>query len=150
MKPNKPSSARIVLTDDDDDDRSFFREAFSELDMQGELRTFCDGKELMDYLNSEEATPDVVILDLNMPRKSGFECIEEIRSNSRFSHTSIAVYSTSSLDSDIDATFKSGANLYIKKPNDYNMLKKMISTVMHTDWSLRFKGLNRDTFMLHL
>lgn len=144
------TSTRIILTDDDADDRSFFNEAFSELDLQGELQTFSDGKELMDYLNSVDGAPDVVILDLNMPRKSGFECIAEIRSNKRFSRTSIAVYSTSSSDRDIEATFNSGANLYIKKPSDYNMLKKIISTVMGTDWSKYTAHPLRESYLLRL
>jgi len=144
------TSARIILTDDDADDRSFFNEAFSEMQMQGELQTFSDGKELMDYLHSSVIPPDVVILDLNMPRKSGFECIEEIRSDSRFSHTSIAVYSTSSSDKDIEATFNSGANLYIKKPSDYGILKKVIRTILGRDWSSGSPGHNRESYLLRL
>ncbi|MBD3581534.1 response regulator [Flavobacterium selenitireducens] len=143
----RQTATRFILTDDDADDRSFFREAFSELDVHGELRTFSDGKELMDYLNSADLAPDVVILDLNMPRKSGFECINEIRSNERFSSTSIAVYSTSSSDKDIETTFNSGANLYIKKPSDYNVLKKIIRTVLGTDWSHYAMHTPRESFL---
>ena len=143
------TSNNFILTDDDADDRNFFSEAFSELDVKGELRTFSDGKELMDYLNASEITPDVVILDLNMPRKSGFECITEIRSNARFRSTSIAVYSTSSSDKDIETTFNSGANLYIRKPSDYNVLKKIIATVLGTDWSHYALNTPRDRFLMN-
>ncbi|RZJ70381.1 response regulator [Flavobacterium sp.] len=149
MKTNQ-TITKIIFTDDDADDRDFFNEAFSELDLKGELRTFSDGKELMDHLKASELVPDVVILDLNMPRKSGFECINEIRQDERFSKTSIAVYSTSSSDKDIEATFKSGANVYIKKPSDYSMLKKIIRAVLVTDWSNYDNSPHRESYLLRL
>lgn len=144
---NKPS-ARILLTDDDADDRSFFSDAFAELKMNGELSMFCDGKELMEYLRSCEPASRLLFLDLNMPRKNGFECIDEIRADKRFSDIRIAVYSTSSSETDIDSTFKKGANIYIKKPNDYNQLKTIIGTVMRADRNQRLRGISKENFLL--
>ncbi|RZJ65628.1 MAG: response regulator [Flavobacterium sp.] len=146
--PNKPST-RILLTDDDADDRSVFSDAFAELKMSGELFMFSDGTQLMDYLRSCESAPGLLFLDLNMPMKSGFECIEEIRADERFSEIQIAVYSTSSSEKDIDSTFRKGANLYIKKPNDYNKLKTIINTVLKTDWSQRL-GFSKENFLLNI
>lgn len=148
MIPNK-HSARILLTDDDADDRSFFSDAFTELEMQGQLSMFSDGKELMEYLRSCDQAPGLLFLDLNMPLKSGFECIEEIRADDRLKDIQIAVYSTSSSEKDIDSTFKKGANLYIKKPSDYNKLKAIIDAVAKTDWSQRL-GFGRDHYLLNL
>lgn len=144
------TSARIILTDDDADDRSFFSDAFRELEMKGELCMFSDGKELMDYLKNSDPTPRLLFLDLNMPRKSGFECIEEIRADNKFANLQIAVYSTSSSQKDIDSTFSKGANLYIKKPNDYNTLKSIIDTVMKTDWATRIKSFSRESYLLNM
>ena len=69
----------ITLADDDEDDRLFFTDAFDEIKITTRVKTFNDGVYLMDYLNSEDATlPNVLFLDLNMPRKSGLECLKEI------------------------------------------------------------------------
>jgi hypothetical protein len=63
---------------------------------------------------------------------------------------SVAIYSTSSSEQDIEDTFVSGANVYIKKPNDFNMLKKILSDVVHINWQYITDGLNKDSFILSL
>ena len=73
----------IILADDDEDDRLFFTDAFSELKINTKVNTYNDGVELMNYLNSDDAIlPQVLFLDLNMPKKNGIECLHEIKSNS--------------------------------------------------------------------
>ena len=69
----------IILADDDEDDRLFFTDAFEELKINTKVRTYNDGAALMDYLNSEDALlPEILFLDLNMPKKNGIECLDEI------------------------------------------------------------------------
>ena len=85
----------IILADDDEDDRLFFTDAFSELKIKTKVDTFKDGVELMNYLNDPEAIlPNVLFLDLNMPKKNGIECLHEIKSDDRFKDIAIAIYST--------------------------------------------------------
>ena len=140
-----------MLADDDEDDRLFFREAFEEVKINYEFSTFNDGEQLMDYLNeASNPLPDIIFLDLNMPRKSGIECLREIRNDDRLKKISVAIYSTSSSEQDIEDTFVSGANVYIKKPNDFNMLKKILSDVVHINWQYITDGLNKDSFILSL
>ena len=147
----RPTSLHIMLADDDEDDRLFFREAFEEVKINYEFSTFNDGEQLMDYLNvPENPLPDIIFLDLNMPRKSGIECLREIRNDDRLKKISVAIYSTSSSEQDIEDTFVSGANVYIKKPNDFNMLKKILSDVVHINWQYITDGLNKDSFILSL
>ena len=117
----------ILLADDDEDDRTFFSEAIMELKMDNKLTLFKDGKGLMDYLvDPDILLPHILFLDLNMPGKTGIDCLKEIRANTRFKDVSVAIYSTSSSEKDIEDTFIEGANIYIKKPNDFSMLKKVI------------------------
>jgi CheY-like chemotaxis protein len=85
-----------------------------------------------------------------MPRKSGIECLKEIRADERLKRISVAIYSTSSSEQDIEDTFVSGANVYIRKPNDFNMLKKILSDVVHINWQYITDGLNKDSFILSL
>lgn len=141
----------ITLADDDEDDRLFFTDAFSELKINTKVNTFNDGVELMDYLhNPESVLPNILFLDLNMPRKNGVECLLEIKQNDRFNDIAIAIYSTSSSDEHIEETFVNGANIYIKKPNDFNTLKKVLSEVITLNWQYHTSGLNKDNFLLRM
>lgn len=141
----------ITLADDDEDDRLFFTDAFNEIKVNTKVNTFNDGVELMDYLNDENTLlPHVLFLDLNMPRKNGIECLLEIKQNPRFKDIAIAIYSTSSSEDHIEETFVNGANIYIKKPNDFNTLKKVLSEVVTLNWQYHTSGLNKDNFLLRI
>lgn len=141
----------IILADDDEDDRLFFTDAFGELKINTKVETYNDGVELMNYLNSEEARlPQVLFLDLNMPRKNGIECLHEIKANPKFNDIAIAIYSTSSSEEHIEETFVSGANIYIKKPNDFEALKKVLSEVVAINWQYHISALNKDNFLLRM
>ena len=141
----------IILADDDEDDRLLFTDAFDELKINTKVQTFNDGVQLMDYLNSANAIlPNVLFLDLNMPKKNGIECLREIKSNTRFNDIAIAIYSTSSSEEHIEETFVQGANIYIKKPSDFTSLKKVLTEVVTINWQYHTSGLNKDNFLLRL
>lgn len=141
----------VVLADDDEDDRLFFIEAFEELKMQTKVSIYKDGVALMDALNqSDSVLPNILFLDLNMPMKSGLECLKEIKEDQRFDDIAIAIYSTSASEEDIEDTFVNGANIYIKKPNNFNTLKKILSDVVTMNWQYHTNGLNKDNFLLRL
>lgn len=141
----------IILADDDEDDRLFFTDAFNELGMNTRVNTFNDGIELMNYLNSNDAVlPQILFLDLNMPKKNGIECLNEIKANSNMSDIAIAIYSTSASEEDIEETFVLGANIYIKKPSSFKQLKKVLSEVVSINWQYHTNSLNKDNFLLRL
>ena len=141
----------IILADDDEDDRLFFTDAFDELKINTKVNTFNDGVELMNYLNKPDAVlPNVLFLDLNMPRKNGIECLDEIKTNEKFNDIAIAIFSTSSSEEHIEETFVRGANIYIKKPSDFNTLKKVLSDVVTINWQYHTSGLNKDNFLLRI
>jgi len=141
----------IILADDDEDDRMFFTDAFNELKINTKVQTFINGVELMNYLNADTCIlPNVLFLDLNMPMKNGIECLLEIKENDRFKDIAIAIYSTSSSEEHIEETFVNGANIYIKKPNDFATLKKVLSDVVTLNWQYHTSGLNKDNFLLRM
>ncbi|MEP7266367.1 MAG: response regulator [Saprospiraceae bacterium] len=141
----------ILLADDDDDDRLFFKDAIQEAKVKTVVTMVNDGVELMDYLcNPEMHLPNLLFLDLNMPCKSGMECLKEIRSNNKLKDLSIAIYSTSALEKDIEETFIKGANIYIKKPNDFEVLKDILAKVITINWQYHTSGLNKENFLLHI
>ncbi|RKS02427.1 MULTISPECIES: response regulator [unclassified Flavobacterium] len=141
----------IILADDDEDDRLFFTDAFDELKINTKVNTFNDGVELMNYLNKPDAIlPNVLFLDLNMPRKNGIECLDEIKMDEKFNDIAIAIFSTSSSEEHIEETFVRGANIYIKKPSDFATLKKVLSDVVTINWQYHTSGLNKDNFLLRM
>jgi CheY-like chemotaxis protein len=115
----------VLLADDDRDDKDLFIEAVAEVNKQIKVATVKDGEELMNALSNAIQLPDIIFLDLNMPNKNGEECLKEIRTNELLKNIPIIIYSTSSSAADIEATYKNGATLYIKKPSTYNDLKKV-------------------------
>ena len=105
----------------------------------------------MEYLSKPETIlPNILFLDLNMPRKNGFECLLDIRKDPKYKDIAIAIYSTSSSEEDIENTFVHGANIYIKKPSDFNTLKKVLSEVVTLNWQYHTSGLNKENFLLRL
>lgn len=147
----KNDAIHILLADDDEDDRLFFKDAFSEIKINTVVSMVNDGVELMEYLvRPGIVLPHVLFLDLNMPRKSGMECLREIKSINHLKDISIAIYSTSASEADIEDTFVKGANVYIKKPSDFNTLKKVLSEVITVNWQYHTSGLDRSNFLLSL
>ena len=139
----------ILLAEDDADDRLFFKNAFDDLKIKNSLTMLEDGIELMAYLQDTDVLPHIVFLDINMPGKSGIECLKEIRRDSRLKNISVAIYSSMSKESNVEDTFVAGANVFIRKPNDFNMLKKILSEVIYINWQYVTDGLNKENFMLN-
>ena len=141
----------ILLADDDEDDRLIFRDAIDEVKVKTKMTMVNDGIQLMDYLLQEGIElPHIVFLDLNMPRKGGIECLKEIRNNENLRGLSVAIYSTSASEEDIEETFVRGANIYIKKPNDFPTLVKILSEVITINWQYHTSELNKENFLLRL
>lgn len=117
----------ILLADDDADDRLFFKEALGELKQSTHLTTVPDGEHLMHLLvNETTKLPDVLFLDLNMPRKNGFECLSEIKSSEKFKNLSVIIFSTSFEQEVVNLLYKNGAQYYIRKPSEFLQFKKII------------------------
>ena len=109
------TSMYVFLVDDDQDDRELFEEVIKGIDDSIDLLMFKNALELMEYLNREDISlPQIIFLDLNMPLISGTESLKQIRSNPRFMDISIAIYSTSSLEKDIEAKkhLRASKNVY--------------------------------------
>ncbi|MBP6587063.1 MAG: response regulator [Flavobacterium sp.] len=142
-------SIRITLAEDDEDDRLFFTDAFEELKINTIVNTLNNGRELLNYLEHPETIlPNIIFLDLNMPILNGMECLKEIKQNNKFNDIAIAIYSTSASDQDVENTFVLGANIYIKKPSNFNELKKILSDVVIINWQYHTNDLNKDNFLL--
>ena len=138
----------IVLADDDEGDRFLFREALKNLKIKVAVKTLNDGVYLMEYLEKEDTPlPFLLFLDLNMPRKNGLQCLKEIRATEKLREVPVAIYSTSSTEADIEKTFMNGANVYIKKPNDFSSLKEVLHKVVMAAHTYREPPFNISNFL---
>ena len=143
------SERSIVLADDDSDDCLLFEDALKELAHNIKLTTTNDGMELMDYLDETvPPPPDVIFLDLNMPRKSGYECLEEIKSTPRFKDIPVIIFSTSSQQEVIDRVYDEGASLYVRKPGSFPKLKQAIEKILAMDYKDITRQPSREKFFV--
>jgi len=142
----------IILADDDEDDRNLFKQAIEELGLNIDLKLFNSGDDLLDYLFEldKEELPHILFLDLNMLCTKYEDCLKDIRKNSKFQDMSIAIYSTSTSEKDVHNTFIGGANIYINKPNDFEIFKKSLREVLKINWQFHTSGLSKDTFLFSI
>lgn len=136
----KPTPMTILIADDDSDDRMFLEQAMRQNGYQQDIRFVEDGEELMEYLrrqgryNEHNAPwPNMLILDLNMPRKNGFQALAEIKDDPKLRRLPVIVMTTSSADEDIARTYNSGVNSFVTKPFNFNRLVEMVGT-LKTYW----------------
>ena len=144
---------KILLADDDADDRAFFEDALKEVNVQTELTTATDGLELMATLDENVTVPPpphLIFLDLNMPRKNGYECLKEIRRTSKLKNIPVVIFSTSDSASAIDTAYDLGVNCYLCKPTSHQLLIKSIEAVLGLDLWLHNRQLPKRDFVIAL
>ncbi len=117
----------ILLADDDIDDCIFFKQALDELLLPVNFTAVHDGEQLMQHLTNEiDKLPHVLFLDLNMPRKNGFECLSEIKLNEKLKQLPVIMFSTSFEQGVVDQLYLNGAQYFIRKPSEFTQFKKII------------------------
>jgi CheY-like chemotaxis protein len=124
------NSLTFLLVDDDADDAYLFQDTLMEVDASIHFQHAKDGMETLDILRSNHARlPDVIFLDLNMPRMDGKECLKLLKQDKELSKIPVIMYTTSSQAKDIEETMMSGALCFITKPSNMKELIKILSTI---------------------
>jgi CheY-like chemotaxis protein len=114
---NTPPAARILLAEDNDADVWLFKEALRTSDVSFELERYTNGEACLEGLASRAAPlPDLIVIDLNMPRIGGFEILKTVREDRRFASVPVAVITSSSSESERQRSVNLGANAFIVKP----------------------------------
>ena len=116
----------ILLADDDLDDCLFFKEALQEMPVLTEFIAVHNGEQLMQLLNETTKLPHILFLDLNMPRKNGFECLTEIKQNKKLNALPVVIFSTSFEQEVVNRLYHNGAHFFIRKPSEFALFKKII------------------------
>jgi CheY-like chemotaxis protein len=124
----------ILMADDDQDDRDLTRDAMRKGKLPGQLRCVEDGEELLEYLNrqgrytqpEDSPLPELILLDLNMPRMDGREALREIKADPDLRSIPVVVLTTSEEDEDIFRSYDLGASSYITKPVTFDALVQVM------------------------
>jgi CheY-like chemotaxis protein len=128
------SGILVMLADDDSDDREQLEEVITGIHTAIQVLAVEDGLQLMNKLtNGVQPLPAILFLDLNMPGKSGKQCLVEIKNNPRLREIPVVIYSTSSNRRDIQDTHSNGASLYVPKPNSFKGLIAVMARVFSLD-----------------
>ena len=123
----------ILLVEDNPADVRLMKEALKDGKMRNNLHVVEDGVEAMAYLRREgnysnAVTPDIVLLDLNLPKKSGIEVLQEIKGDENLKKTPVVILTTSKSEEDIVKSYNLHANCYITKPVDLEQFIKVVKT----------------------
>jgi CheY-like chemotaxis protein len=117
----------ILLADDDPSDCLLFKEALEELPVSAKLTIVNNGEQLIELISKKgNKLPDVLFLDLNMPRKNGFAALGQIKRSNELDQLPVIIFSTTSDIDTIKKVFRNAAHYYITKPADFLQLKKVI------------------------
>lgn len=145
---NQPMRS-VYLADDDADDRLLFEEALMEVSHNVELTTANNGEQLMKILDqTTPPPPHLIFLDLNMPLKNGFECLEAIKKDKKLKHIPVVIFSTSCQKEAIDNVYSKGADYYICKPDNFQKLKTVLNQMFSIDLTGMYSRPSRENFLI--
>jgi CheY-like chemotaxis protein len=124
----------ILLVEDNEGDVGLVEEVFEDAKIRNVLHVAEDGEEAMEFLHKEKSytdapTPDIILLDLNLPQKDGREVLEEIKTDEKLKRIPVVVLTTSKAEEDIIKSYDLHANSYITKPVDFDQFIKVIRSI---------------------
>ncbi len=133
MNGQQPRTINVLLVEDDPGDVLMTREAFEE-NLHNRLDVVTDGEAALNYLRHEEPytdapRPDLILLDLNLPRRDGREVLQEIKADPGLQHIPVIVLTTSQAEEDVLRSYQLHANAYVTKPVDFDAFVKVVRQV---------------------
>lgn len=124
-------SKLFLLADDDHDDAELFSEALNRVDPSITLHHVDNGTGVFEFLNDGRQTPDLIFLDLNMPKMSGWQCLAQLKNNPDYKDIPVIMYTTSSHYRDAEIALDLGALGLVTKPSEFKILKTIISAIVN-------------------
>ena len=130
MPAQKQEGRHILLADDSPGDVRLLQEALRSGATGSQVSVARDGVEALEFLRASALPPDLVLLDLNMPRKSGLEVLSEMKQDPSLRRIPVVMLSTSGLESDVARAYDLHANCYVTKPQDFEEFTALIDGLM--------------------
>ena len=130
-----PDNKILLIVDDDTDDRTLFIEAVKEIDDTVDCISANNGQEALELLHESDRLPDIIILDLRMPRYGGKKCLFEIKHNSRLAHIPVIIYTTSKNVEESNELREMGASHFMTKPSNADEIYYMASFILGERWN---------------
>ncbi|NID08961.1 response regulator [Fibrivirga algicola] len=121
---------RILLVEDDEDDITFFELALKKQSIDTQLTTLTDGDQVMPYLNETDEHPDLLVLDLNLPKLPGRDVLTQVKKSPVSQDIPVVILSTSSAQEDNDFCLANGADRFLTKPTSLTSLSTMLAEVL--------------------
>lgn len=136
IKRDRTRPVEILLVEDNPDDVALTRAALKEGKVWSNLSVAEDGVRALEFLRrtgefSDAPVPDLILLDLNLPKKDGREVLAEIKNDDDLQHIPVVVLTTSQADQDIIKSYKLHANCYVTKPVDFDEFVKIVQSIEH-------------------
>lgn len=128
-------SKNIYLAEDDIDDVDFFKEALKDICPGCTLNVSGNGEELLIALDNGNPKPDIIFIDINMPKMDGIQALISMKSNGLLNNIPVIIYSTSTNHDFIKKAYDNGANHYFTKPSSFSTLTDKIKTFLSVNWS---------------
>jgi len=124
----------ILLVEDNPGDVRLTKEALRDAKVRNNLNVAMDGVEALAFLRKQgkfaaAARPDLILLDLNLPRKNGREVLEEIKTDPAFQHIPVVILTTSRAEQDVLESYRLRANAFVTKPVDLDQFLKVVSSI---------------------
>lgn len=123
---------KVLIAEDDSNDFEFINQAFESSNVEIEIKRMIDGEELIDFLLNLKSSfiPDIVIVDISMPKKDGFSALKELKAHKDNKIIPIIIMSTSNRDEDVYLAYSLGANSFITKPDNLEKLQDVANVLM--------------------
>jgi len=139
--PPSGEPIEILLVEDTQDDADLTIDALREGRIRNRISHVEDGVEAMSFLRregqySDASRPDLILLDLRMPRKNGFEVLDEVKSDPELRRIPVVVMTSSDDDKDVLEAYNRHVNCYVTKPVDLNQFKKVVNSIEHFWFSI--------------
>jgi CheY-like chemotaxis protein len=141
---------RILLVDDDPDDRDVFAEVIGNLEIPVKSYYARDHNELFNHLETIEPHFNLILLDANMPLKSGHQCLQELKSHELYRHIPVVMYTSSMDERDISAAYDHGAHLYVVKAYSEANIFESMRRVFDIDWTSIQPVRSREEFVINM
>lgn len=125
------NAVEVLLVEDNEDDIVIIQEAFAEARLVNVIKTVRDGEEALAYLRRNgkhklASMPGLILLDINMPKKNGFEVLKEMKADPQLRQLPIVMLTTSESEEDVARSYANGACSYVRKPVDFDQFAKVV------------------------